>query len=161
STINVCDNHSEILFDSNNDDLLSDDESFEDIEYVYASVLDPAIISVEEKNVVQQEKEEERLINLVENDNSDNSSNDPLLEEAGLFLFNDSIPRGIENVADDPEGDVCFLEELLIDDSILSHESFDSNFEDNPSIPRPPPELSDDESFFDSKPDMIAEEILD
>nr|GFB98578.1 hypothetical protein [Tanacetum cinerariifolium] len=33
STIDVCDNHSEILFDSNNDDLSSDDESFEDIEY--------------------------------------------------------------------------------------------------------------------------------
>nr|GFC31043.1 hypothetical protein [Tanacetum cinerariifolium] len=34
STIDVCDNHSEILFDSNNDDLSSDDESFKDIEYV-------------------------------------------------------------------------------------------------------------------------------
>nr|GFD11879.1 hypothetical protein [Tanacetum cinerariifolium] len=36
-------------------------------------------------------------------------------------------------------------EELLIDDSILSHESSDSNFEDNPSIPRPPPEPPDAE----------------
>nr|GFB96306.1 hypothetical protein [Tanacetum cinerariifolium] len=75
----------------------------------------------------------ERLINLVENDNSD-SSNDPILEEVDLFLSDDSIPRGIENFADDPEGDIHFLEELLINDSILSHESFDSNFEDNPSI---------------------------
>nr|GFD52711.1 hypothetical protein [Tanacetum cinerariifolium] len=33
-----------------------------------------------------------------------------------------------------------------IDDSILSHESSDSNFEDNPSIPRPPPEPSDVET---------------
>nr|GEZ92231.1 hypothetical protein [Tanacetum cinerariifolium] len=46
STIDACDNQSEILFDSNNDDLSSDDESFEDIEYVDASVPDPAIISV-------------------------------------------------------------------------------------------------------------------
>nr|GFC18480.1 hypothetical protein [Tanacetum cinerariifolium]GFC18528.1 hypothetical protein [Tanacetum cinerariifolium] len=38
------------------------------------------------------------------------------------------------------------LEELLIDDSILSHESPDSNFEDNPSILRPPPEPSDAET---------------
>nr|GFC93275.1 hypothetical protein [Tanacetum cinerariifolium] len=68
------------------------------------------------------------------------------------------IPPGIENVADDPEGDICFLEELLIDDFILSHESSDPN---NPSISRPPPEPSDVESFFDLKPDMIAEEILD
>nr|GFD25690.1 hypothetical protein [Tanacetum cinerariifolium] len=80
------------------------------------------------------------------NDNSD-SSNDPLLEEADLFLY--------------PEGDIRFLEELLIDDSILSHESFDSNFKKNLSILRPPPKPSDVESFFDLKPDMIAEEISD
>nr|GEW90555.1 hypothetical protein [Tanacetum cinerariifolium] len=87
---------------------------------------------------------QERLINLVENDIPDNSSNDPLLEEADVFLASDnSIPPGIENFADDPEGDIHFLEELLIDDSILSHESSDSNFEDNLSIPRPPPEPPD------------------
>nr|GEZ08885.1 hypothetical protein [Tanacetum cinerariifolium] len=209
STINVCDNHSEILFDSNNDDLSSDDESFEDIEYVDASVSDPAIVSVEEENVVQQEEEEsdnslldnfslecetfcdhseetrsgntihanyslpeydlfcfkiepdqEKLINLMENNISD-SSNDPLLEEVDLFLSDNSIPPGIENVADDPEGDVRFLKELLIDDSILSHELSDDNFEDNPSISRPPPEPPDVESFFDLKLDMIAEEISD
>nr|GEZ51955.1 hypothetical protein [Tanacetum cinerariifolium] len=96
---------------------------------------------------------EERLINLVENDNS-NSSNDPLLEEVDLFLFDDSIPPGIENFADNPEGDIRFLEELLIDDSILSHESFDSSFEDNPSISRPPPEPPDDN--FDLEPEVIS-----
>nr|GFD07599.1 hypothetical protein [Tanacetum cinerariifolium] len=62
----------------------------------------------------------------------------------------DSIPSGIENVADDPEGDIHFLEELLINDSIISHESSDSNFEDNPSNSRPPPELPDDN--FDLEP---------
>nr|GEW90452.1 hypothetical protein [Tanacetum cinerariifolium] len=245
STIDVCDNHSEILFDSNNDDLSSDDESFEDIEYVDASVPDTAIARVEEENVVQREEEEvdledisqiqdvvlrekllsitclisnieslndnstpdrvfnsfesdnsllnyflpefetfcdhseetrsgntthanyslpeydsfcfviepdqERLINLVENNNSDNSLNDPLLKEVDLFLSDDSIPPGIENVADDPEGDVRFLEDLLIDDSILSHELSDDNFDDNPSNSRPPPEPPDDN--FDLKPD--------
>nr|GFA41351.1 hypothetical protein [Tanacetum cinerariifolium] len=60
------------------------------------------------------EPDQERLINLVKNDISDNSSNDPLLEEADLFLASDnSIPPDIENVADDPKGDVRFLEELL------------------------------------------------
>nr|GEX66242.1 hypothetical protein [Tanacetum cinerariifolium] len=87
------------------------------------------------------EPDQERLINLVENDNS-NSSNDPLLEEVDLFLSDNSIPPGIENFADDPEGDIRFLEELLIDDSILSHES--SDFEDSPSISRLPPEPPDD-----------------
>nr|GFC33754.1 hypothetical protein [Tanacetum cinerariifolium] len=178
STIDVCDNHSKILFSSNNDDLSSDDESFEDIEYVDASVPNPTILSVEEENVVQREEEEvedisqvqdvvlreklfsitrlisnieslndnstpdreetrsgntthanyslpeydsfcfeiepdqERLINLVENDNS-NSSNDPLLEEADLFLDDNSIPPGIENVVDDPEGDIRFWKNYL------------------------------------------------
>nr|GEY48852.1 hypothetical protein [Tanacetum cinerariifolium] len=80
--------------------------------------------------------DQERLINLVKNDIPDNSSNDPLLEVADLFFATDnSIPPGIENVADDLEGDIHFLEELLIDDSILSHESSDFNFEKNPSIP--------------------------
>nr|GFD49192.1 hypothetical protein [Tanacetum cinerariifolium] len=84
----------------------------------------------------------------VENDNDDY---DLLLGEADLFLSDDSIPLG----------DVRFLEELLINDSILSHESYDSNFKENPSIPQPPPEPPDVESFFDLKPDMIAEEISD
>nr|GEV44993.1 hypothetical protein [Tanacetum cinerariifolium] len=80
-------------------------------------------------------------------ENDDDSSNDSLLEEADLFLVSDnSIPPGIENFVDDPEGDIRFLEELLIDDSILSHESSDSNFEDNPSIPRPPPKPPDTET---------------
>nr|GEV96024.1 hypothetical protein [Tanacetum cinerariifolium] len=113
-------------------------DNFEDIEYVEASLPDPEIFSVEEEN--------ERLINLVKNDILDNSSNDPLLEEADLFLSDNSIPPGIENFAGDLEGDICFLEELLIDDYILSHESSDSNFEDNPSIPRPPPEPPDAET---------------
>nr|GFB69520.1 hypothetical protein [Tanacetum cinerariifolium] len=72
--------------------------------------------------------------------------------EADLFLFDNLIPSGIENVANDPEGDIHFLEELLFDDSILSHESFDFSFKDNPSISRPPPELSDDE--LDLEPDL-------
>nr|GFB16013.1 hypothetical protein [Tanacetum cinerariifolium] len=99
------------------------------------------------------EPDHERLINLVENDNFD-SSNDPLLEEVDLFLSDDSIPPGIENFTDDPEGGIRFLEELLINDSILSHESFNSNFEDNPSISRPPPEPLDDN--FDLEPEVIS-----
>nr|GFC10086.1 hypothetical protein [Tanacetum cinerariifolium] len=76
------------------------------------------------------------------------SLSDPeIFKEANLFLASDnSIPPGIENSADDSEGDVRFLEGLLIDDSILSHESSDSNFEDNPSITRPPPEPPDAET---------------
>nr|GEU53856.1 reverse transcriptase domain, reverse transcriptase zinc-binding domain protein [Tanacetum cinerariifolium] len=96
------------------------------------------------------EPDQERLIYLVTNDISDNSSNDPFLEEADLFLaFDNLIPPGIENVVDNSEGDVRFLEELLINDSILSHESSNSNFEDNPSISLPPPKPPDEEFDFE------------
>nr|GFD43535.1 hypothetical protein [Tanacetum cinerariifolium] len=83
------------FFDSEiNDDISVYDDDFENIEYVEASLSDLEIVNVEEENVVQREEEE--------NDVLDNSSNVPLLEEADLFLSNDSIPPGIENVADDP-----------------------------------------------------------
>nr|GFC32934.1 hypothetical protein [Tanacetum cinerariifolium] len=137
----ICNDNSDTFFDFKiDDDILVYDDNFEDIEYVEVSLLDPEIVSieeengVEEENVVQQEEEE--------NDISD-SSNNPLLEEVDLFLSDDSTLPVIENIADDPEGDFRFLEELLINDSILSHESFDSNFEDNPSIPQPPLEPPD------------------
>nr|GEW65323.1 ribonuclease H-like domain-containing protein [Tanacetum cinerariifolium] len=241
----VCDDHSEIFFDSKDDDDISVYDDFKDVEYVEASLFDPEIVNQEEENVVHQEEDEvdledisqiqdvdlrekllsitrlisnieslndnptpdlvlnsfvsiptfeesnnslsdtfspefktfcdhtketrsgntthandslpqydsfcfeiepdqERLINIVKNDISDDSSNDPLLKEADLFLaFDKSIPPGIENVADDSEGDIHFLKELLIDDSILSHESSDSYFEDNPSVPLLPPEPPD------------------
>nr|GFC36718.1 hypothetical protein [Tanacetum cinerariifolium] len=77
-----------------------------------------------------------------------------------------SITRLISNIeslnenSTPDQGDVRFLEELLIDDSILSHELSD-DFKDNPSISRPPPEPPDVEFFFDLKPDVIAKEISD
>nr|GFA36094.1 hypothetical protein [Tanacetum cinerariifolium] len=98
------------------------------------------------------ESDQERLINVVKNDISDDSSNDPLLEEADLFLASDnSIPPDIENFADDSEGDVRFLEALLIDDSIPfpNNESSDSDF-DNPSFLRPPPKPPDAEFEIDA-----------
>ncbi|GKD60945.1 hypothetical protein Tco_1298454, partial [Tanacetum coccineum] len=50
--------HSKIVVDSNDDDTSSDDIDFEDIEYVEASPLDLEIVSLEEVNDVDQEKEE-------------------------------------------------------------------------------------------------------
>nr|GEV86590.1 hypothetical protein [Tanacetum cinerariifolium] len=41
-------------------------------------------------------------------ENDDDSLNDPLLEEADLFLSDNSIPSGIKNSANDPEGDFFF-----------------------------------------------------
>nr|GEV55846.1 retrovirus-related Pol polyprotein from transposon TNT 1-94 [Tanacetum cinerariifolium] len=160
STIDVCDNHSEILFDSNNDDLSSDDKSFEeeeidleDISKIQDVVLREKLLSItcliSNIEYLNDDSTPDRALNSFESDNSllDNfspefetfcdHSEETRSEEADLFLSDDSIPPGIENVADDPEGD------------------------ENPLIPRPPPEPPDVESFFDLKPDVIAEEILD
>nr|GEV12524.1 hypothetical protein [Tanacetum cinerariifolium] len=134
----IFDDHSEIFSDFKiNDDISVYDDEFEDIEYVKALLSDHEIVNVEEDNVVQQEEEEVDLEDI-------SQIQDVVLQEVDLFLVSDnSIPSGIENSTDDSEGDIRFLEELLIDDSILSHESSDSNFEDNPSVPRPPPEPPD------------------
>nr|GEY91674.1 hypothetical protein [Tanacetum cinerariifolium] len=224
----ICDDHSDIFFDSKNDDDILVYDDFEDVEYVEASLSYPEIVSVEEENVVhiirlisnieylndnptpdcelnssvsipifeesdnflsdnfspefktfcdhtketrscntthaddslpeydsfcfEIEPDQARLINVLKTNIPNDSSNDPLLEEVDLFLASDnSIPLGIENVADNSEGDIRFLEELLIDDSILSHESSDSNFKDNLSVPRPPPEPldADEDTIFD------------
>nr|GEX84536.1 hypothetical protein [Tanacetum cinerariifolium] len=77
---------------------------------------------------------------------------DDLIESAlnsKLFLLNSNsrhLDKKEQEVKNDSKGDIRFLEALLIDDSILSHESSDSNFEDNPSIPRPPLEPPDAET---------------
>nr|GFB51171.1 hypothetical protein [Tanacetum cinerariifolium] len=73
------------------------------------------------------EPDQERLINLVENDIPDNSLNDRLLEEVDLFLSDDSIPPGIENFADDPEGDI----QLPDDNFDLEPEVISAVMEDN------------------------------
>nr|GEW80241.1 hypothetical protein [Tanacetum cinerariifolium] len=191
----IYDDHSEIFFDSNNDDdISSDEDAFKDIEYVEASLSDPEIVSVEEENVVHQEEEEvdledisqiqdvvlrekllsiTRLIDNIEslNDNpildcvlnssvsipiseeSDNSLLDNFSPEFKTFCnhtketrSDNSIPPGIENFANDSEGDIHFFESLLNDDSIPFpvNESYESDF-DNPSFPRPPPEPPDAE----------------
>nr|GEY04214.1 hypothetical protein [Tanacetum cinerariifolium] len=205
----VCDDHSEIFFDSKIDDDILVYDDFEDIEYVEVSLSDPEIVSVEEENVVHQEEKEsdnslsdtfspefetfydhtentrsgntthandsfleydlfcfeikpdqERLINVVKINISDDSSNDPLSEEVDLFLaFHNSIPPGIENVVDDSEGDIRFLEELLIAHSILSHESSDSNFEDNVSIPLPHQEPPDEEFDFRDEISVVIDKL--
>nr|GEU38556.1 hypothetical protein [Tanacetum cinerariifolium] len=63
-----------------------------------------------------------------------------------ITLFPNMIPFDLKLSSIMRGGDIHFLEEFLIDDSILYHESSESNFEDNPSISRPPPEPPDAET---------------
>ncbi|GJT72216.1 hypothetical protein Tco_1031502 [Tanacetum coccineum] len=57
STFDALSNHSKILSDSNNDGTSSDDDSYENIEYIEASPLNLEIVSLEEVNEDQEEKE--------------------------------------------------------------------------------------------------------
>ncbi|GJU10799.1 hypothetical protein Tco_1133195 [Tanacetum coccineum] len=81
---------------------------------------------------------------------------DFLMEEIELFLASDdSMPSGIENNDYDSEEDICFLEELLSNDSPPLPENESSNLDhfNDPSSSRPPPEPPDVEICFDFKPD--------
>ncbi|GJR52486.1 hypothetical protein Tco_1403007 [Tanacetum coccineum] len=81
---------------------------------------------------------------------------DSLMEEIDIFLApDDSIPPGIKSDDYDLEGDVLFLKELLNDNSISlpEYESFHIYFYNVPSSPRPPKKPSDDDVYFDIKPD--------
>nr|GEU44988.1 hypothetical protein [Tanacetum cinerariifolium] len=82
------------------------------------------------------EPDQERLTSVVMNDIFDDSLNDLLLEKVDLFLTSEnSIPPGIENFSYDSEGDIHFLEELLIDDSTPFPENESFDFEDDPLFP--------------------------
>nr|GEY50902.1 hypothetical protein [Tanacetum cinerariifolium] len=149
--------------------LLYDDSFPRPPEELNAKIADTIIESIPLLPIpVQDDNSQQEKIEIVtssddvlppSDENDDDLSNDFLLGEADLFLSDDSIPPGIENFANDPEGDIRFLEELLINDSILSNESFESNFKDNPSIPRPPPKPPDDE--LDLEPEEISEVMKD
>nr|GEU39763.1 hypothetical protein [Tanacetum cinerariifolium] len=84
---------------------------------------------------------------------------DSLREEIDIFTSTDDLlPPGIESDDYDSEGDIYFLEELLVNDSIPFPESMSYNFDhqDDLSFPCPPPEPPDVEFFFDLEPDLIS-----
>ncbi|GJS66836.1 hypothetical protein Tco_0681400 [Tanacetum coccineum] len=84
------------------------------------------------------------------------TDSDSLMEEIDLFLASDDLmPPGIENDDYDSEGDIRFLEELLINDSLPLPKNESSNLDhfNDPSSPRPPPEPPDVEISLIFEPD--------
>nr|GEV71536.1 putative reverse transcriptase domain-containing protein [Tanacetum cinerariifolium] len=92
----IFDDHSEILSDSNDDDISSDDDAFEDIEYVEAIPLDPELVSLEEENDVYQEDEEFNL----------EDTQDVILREKLLSI--NHLIANIESLNNNPTPD-CML----------------------------------------------------
>nr|GEX02640.1 hypothetical protein [Tanacetum cinerariifolium] len=107
------------------------------------------------------EPDQDELTSAVMNDISDNSTNDPLIEEIDLFLTSDNlIPPGIENVDYDSEGDILFLEELLRNDflSLPEFDSFHFDLYDDPSSLRPSKKHPDDGGILTTK---VVDDISD
>nr|GEU42054.1 hypothetical protein [Tanacetum cinerariifolium] len=76
-------------------------------------------------------------------------------EEIDIFTSTDDLlPLSIESNDYDSEGDIHFLEELLVEDSISipENKSFEFDHQDDPLFPRPPPEPPDVKSFFNLEP---------
>ncbi|GJS20908.1 hypothetical protein Tco_0449540 [Tanacetum coccineum] len=82
STFDALSDHSEILSDSNNDGTSSDDDSYENIEYVEALPLNLEIVSLEEVNKDQEEKD--HLITNIES-LKDNPTPDRMLKSPSSF----------------------------------------------------------------------------
>nr|GEV91612.1 hypothetical protein [Tanacetum cinerariifolium] len=93
STFDVCEDHYEILSDSNNDDISSDDDAFEDIEYVEASVPDSEIVSLEEENVEEEDVDLEDIFQI----------QDVVLREKLLSI--NRLIANIESLNDNPTPD--------------------------------------------------------
>ncbi|GJT98207.1 hypothetical protein Tco_1093725 [Tanacetum coccineum] len=118
--LDVLNDHFEIFSDFNNDCTSSDDDSFEDTDYIEASPPDSELVSLEEelmKPTLNLRKEFILLRNCIENDDYES------------------------------EGDILFLEYLLSNDSPSLHENESFHF-DVPSSPRPPAKPPDDGIYF-------------
>ncbi|GKA25244.1 hypothetical protein Tco_0711353 [Tanacetum coccineum] len=100
STFDALSNHSEILSDSNNDGTSSDDDSYENIEHIEASPLNLEIISLEEVNGVDQEKEEFDLENILQ-------IQDVILREKLLNISR--LVTNIESLKNNPTPDYVFM----------------------------------------------------
>nr|GFB53509.1 hypothetical protein [Tanacetum cinerariifolium] len=114
----IFDDHSEIFSDSNNnDDISSDDDAFEDIEYVEASLLDSEFVSLEEENDAHQEEEEFNLEDI----------QNVILREKLLSI--NRLIANIESLNDNPTPD-CVLKSPAL---IPIFEESDNLFSDNSS----------------------------
>ncbi|GKD89154.1 hypothetical protein Tco_1364661 [Tanacetum coccineum] len=122
STFDALKDHSLILSNSNNDGTSSDDDDFEDIEYVEASPPDSELVSLEEVNDVDQEKEEIDLEDILR-------IQDVIHREK--LLNNNCLIANIESLNDNPTSDRVLKSPssfpILVADSDSFFEEFDTS----------------------------------
>ncbi|GKB53116.1 hypothetical protein Tco_0903869, partial [Tanacetum coccineum] len=115
STFDALSDHSEILSDSNDDDTSSDDDSYENIEYVEASLLNWEIVGLEEVNDADQEKEEFDLEDILQ-------IQDVILREKLLNIHR--LIANIESLNDNPTPDHVLKSPSSVPISVTNSESF-------------------------------------
>ncbi|GJS81320.1 hypothetical protein Tco_0747861 [Tanacetum coccineum] len=115
STFDALSNHSEILSDSNNDGTSSDDDSYENIEYVEASPLNLEYVSLEEVNDVDQEEKEFDLEDIFR-------IQSVILREKLLNIRR--LVTNIESLKDNPTPDYVFKSPSSFPIPIVDNDSF-------------------------------------
>ncbi|GJR72478.1 hypothetical protein Tco_0084843 [Tanacetum coccineum] len=115
STFDALSNHSEILSDSNNDGTSSDDDSYENIEYVEASPLNLEYNSLEEVNDVDQEEKEFDLEDIFQ-------IQDVILREKLLNISR--LVTNIESLKDNPTPDRVLKSPFSFPILIVKSDSF-------------------------------------
>nr|GFA50865.1 hypothetical protein [Tanacetum cinerariifolium] len=134
---------------SNRDTLIDSSLKFDFLED-FSGALMPTSITDEELNMI---------VETLPSSPIPFEDSDSQREEIDIFTAtNELLPPSIKSDNYDSEGDIYFLEELLVDDSIPipENESFYFDHHDDPLFPCPPPEPPDVEFFFDSKPEVIS-----
>ncbi|GJZ65145.1 hypothetical protein Tco_0621841 [Tanacetum coccineum] len=114
SSFDALSDHSEILSNSNNDGTSSDDDSYENIEYVEASPLNLEYVSLEEVNEDQEEKEFD-LEDIFQ-------IQDIILHDKLLNI--NRLIANIESLKDNPSPDLVFKSPSLVPISVTYSDSF-------------------------------------
>ncbi|GKA61913.1 hypothetical protein Tco_0761432 [Tanacetum coccineum] len=129
STFDALSNHSEILSDSNDDGTSSDDDSYENIEYVEASPLNLEYDSLEEVNDVDQEEKEFDLEDIFR-------IQDVILREKLLNISR--LVTNIESLKDNPTPDYVFKSPSPFPIPVVDSDSFfeESDTSSDTSLPK-------------------------
>ncbi|GJW76603.1 hypothetical protein Tco_0138285 [Tanacetum coccineum] len=175
--LDVLNNHFKIFFDFNNDCTSSDDDSFEDIDYVEASPPDSELVSLEE---VKEDILHEKLLNLLiacDLPSSDDfspisifveksvtfsnplfDSNDDFTSSDNESLSDEDLPEDNVNIYSNPlfefddeyiSSDVNPLFDEVLED-IECKDSYDSNLDESTFLVTPLSDSNKDECFTPS-----------
>ncbi|GJZ42263.1 hypothetical protein Tco_0589149 [Tanacetum coccineum] len=142
SPIDVLNDHFEIFSDFNNDCTSSDDDSFEDIDYVEASPPDSELVSLEE---VKEDILHEKLLNIdlpiaCDSLSSDDFSPISISEEKSVTFTNPLFDSNDDFTSSDNESQSD-------EDDIKCKDSYDSNLDESTFLVTPLSDSNKDECF--------------